>query len=175
MRLALGCLTKRWTLSTSNITMFARNGTTLFVLAQTQVLDEQCGKLYLYRPLDPFEYVVDGGILYRFTLDDFLLALDREEQAHFVEVVEQSVPATRRFVTEHVDVAKDVARFTADVSPALEAPTCCASAPRLRRLIAPENPPQPQLHSQNTFNPPPLLYTAHHHRPFLKVSPDFFT
>ena len=71
--------------------------------------------------LEPFEYVVDGDTLYRFTLDDFLLALDREEQAHFVEVVEQSVPATRRFVTEHVDVAEDVARFAADVSPAARA------------------------------------------------------
>jgi hypothetical protein len=71
--------------------------------------------------LEPFEYVVDGDTLYRFTLNDFLLALDREEQARFVEVVEQSVPATRRFVSEHVDVAKDVARFTADVSPAARA------------------------------------------------------
>jgi hypothetical protein len=71
--------------------------------------------------LEPFEYVVDGDTLYRFTLDDFLLALDREEQAHFVEVVEQSVPATRRFVTEYVDVAEDVARFAAHVSPAARA------------------------------------------------------
>ena len=31
--------------------MFARNGTTLFVLAQTQTLDERCRKLYFYGPL----------------------------------------------------------------------------------------------------------------------------
>jgi hypothetical protein len=51
MKRVLRYLTKRWTLSTSNITMFALNGTTLFVLAQTQTLDERCGKLYLYGPL----------------------------------------------------------------------------------------------------------------------------
>jgi CRISPR type III-A-associated RAMP protein Csm5 len=68
--------------------------------------------------LEPFEYVVAGDTLYRFTLDNFLLALPRQEQARFVEVVERSVPATRRFVSEHVDVAVRVARFTANVSPA---------------------------------------------------------
>ena len=71
--------------------------------------------------LEPFEYVVAGDTLYRFTLDDFLLALNREDQARFVQVVERSVPATRRFVSEHVDVAVRVARFTADVSPAARA------------------------------------------------------
>jgi len=68
--------------------------------------------------LDPFEYVVDGDTLYRFILDDFLLALDREGQARFVEAVEQSVPATRRFVSEHTQVAKHASRFAADVSTA---------------------------------------------------------
>jgi len=71
--------------------------------------------------LEPFEYVVAGDTLYRFTLDDFLLALDRDDQARFVEVVERSVPATRRFVSEHVDVAVRVARFTTSVSPAARA------------------------------------------------------
>jgi len=71
--------------------------------------------------LEPFEYVVAGDTLYRFTLNDFLLALGRDDQARFVQVVEQSVPATRRFVSEHVDVAVRVARFTATVSPAARA------------------------------------------------------
>ncbi|TET94823.1 MAG: type III-A CRISPR-associated RAMP protein Csm5 [Dehalococcoidia bacterium] len=71
--------------------------------------------------LEPFEYVIAGDTLYRFTLDDFLLALDRDDQARFVQVVERSVPATRRFVAEHVDVAVRVARFTATVSPAARA------------------------------------------------------
>jgi len=71
--------------------------------------------------LEPFEYVVAGDTLYRFAMDDFLLALDREDQARFVEVVEQSVPATRRFVAEHVGAAVEVVRYTADVSPAARA------------------------------------------------------
>jgi len=71
--------------------------------------------------LEPFEYVIAGDTLYRFTLDNFLLALNRDDQARFVEVVERSVPATRRFVSEHVDVAVRVARFTATVSPAARA------------------------------------------------------
>ncbi len=71
--------------------------------------------------LEPFEYVVAGDTLYRFTLDNFLLALDRDDQARFVEAVEHSVPATRRFVSQHVDVAVRVARFEADVSPAARA------------------------------------------------------
>ncbi len=71
--------------------------------------------------LEPFEYVVAGDTLYRFTLDDFLLALNRDDQARFVEVVERSIPATRRFVADHVDVAVRIARFTATVSPAARA------------------------------------------------------
>ena len=71
--------------------------------------------------LEPFEYVIAGDTLYRFTLDDFLLALDRDDQVRFVEVVERSVPATRHFVAEHLDVAVRVARFTAIVSPAARA------------------------------------------------------
>jgi CRISPR-associated protein Csm5 len=71
--------------------------------------------------MEPFEYVVAGDTLYRFTMEDFLLALDREVQARFVEVIEQSVPATRRFVAEHVGAAAKVARYTADVSPAARA------------------------------------------------------
>jgi len=71
--------------------------------------------------LEPFEYVVAGDTLYRFTLDDFLLALARDDQARFVQVVEQSVPATRRFVAERVEVAVRVARFEASVSPAARA------------------------------------------------------
>lgn len=71
--------------------------------------------------LEPFEYVVADDTLYRFTMDDFLLALERDDQARFVEVVERSVPATRAFVAEHTDVAVRVARFTADVSPAARA------------------------------------------------------
>ena len=71
--------------------------------------------------LEPFEYVVAGDTLYRFTLDDFLLALSRDDQAQFVEKVEQSVPATRSFVAERVDVAVRVARFVTDVSPAARA------------------------------------------------------
>jgi CRISPR/Cas system CSM-associated protein Csm5 (group 7 of RAMP superfamily) len=71
--------------------------------------------------LEPFEYVVAGDTLYRFTMDDFLLALEREDQARFVEVIEQSVPATRRFVAEHVGAAVEVVRYTADVSPAARA------------------------------------------------------
>ncbi len=71
--------------------------------------------------LEPFEYVVAGDTLYRFTLDDFLLALSRDDQAQFVEQVEHSVPATRRFVAERVKIAVSVARFVADVSPAARA------------------------------------------------------
>ncbi len=71
--------------------------------------------------LEPFEYVVAGDTLYRFTLDDFLLALDRDDQARFVQVVARSVPATRDFVAEHANVAVCVARFAADVSPAARA------------------------------------------------------
>jgi CRISPR type III-A-associated RAMP protein Csm5 len=71
--------------------------------------------------LEPFEYVVAGDTLYRFTMDDFLLALAREVQARFVEVIEESVPATRRFVAEHVGAAVEVTRYTADVSPAARA------------------------------------------------------
>lgn len=71
--------------------------------------------------LEPFEYVVAGDTLYRFTMDDFLLALDREDQARFVEVIEESVPATRRFVSRHVATAVEVTRYTADVSPAARA------------------------------------------------------
>jgi CRISPR type III-A-associated RAMP protein Csm5 len=68
--------------------------------------------------LEPFEYVVDGDTLYRFKLDSFMLQLPPEAQARFVEAVEQSVPETRRFVSEQGAVAKVVARFTASVSPA---------------------------------------------------------
>lgn len=71
--------------------------------------------------LEPFEYVVDGDTLYRFMLDDFLLALDRDDQARFVEAVERSIPETRSFVTDHRAVAVDVARFTATISPAARA------------------------------------------------------
>jgi CRISPR type III-A-associated RAMP protein Csm5 len=68
--------------------------------------------------LEPFEYVVDGDTLYRFTLDGFLPELSRDDQARFVEAVEDSVPATRDFVSRHVKVARRAARFSADVSPA---------------------------------------------------------
>jgi len=71
--------------------------------------------------LEPFEYVVAGTTLYRFTLDEFLLALHREDQAQLVELLGRSVPQTRVFVSQHVDVAVDVARFTATVSPAARA------------------------------------------------------
>ena len=66
--------------------------------------------------LVPFEYVIDGDLLYRFSLDAFMLELPPEAQARFVEVVEESVPATRGFVSSEADVAKRVARFTVDVS-----------------------------------------------------------
>ena len=68
--------------------------------------------------LDPFEYVVTGDVLRRFSLDDFMLALDRDDQARFVEMVERSIPAIRRFVREHANVAVGVARYTANVTPA---------------------------------------------------------
>jgi len=71
--------------------------------------------------LEPFEYVVAGNTLYRFTLDDFVLTLAREEQARFVDLVGRSVPATRRFVAEHVGEAVEAARFTATVSTAARA------------------------------------------------------
>jgi hypothetical protein len=71
--------------------------------------------------LQPFEYVVAGDTLYRFTLDDLLLAMDREDQARFVEVIEDSVSTTRQFVARHVVAAAEVARFTATVSPAARA------------------------------------------------------
>jgi len=71
--------------------------------------------------LEPFEYVVAGNTLYRFTLDDFLLKLAREDQARFVELVGESVPRTRRFVAEHVGEAVEAARFSATVSPAARA------------------------------------------------------
>ncbi len=71
--------------------------------------------------LEPFEYVIAGDQLYRFTLDDLMLALPREAQAHFVAAVERSVPATRRFVAEQVVAAVKAARYTATVSPAARA------------------------------------------------------
>lgn len=71
--------------------------------------------------LEPFEYVVAGNTLYRFNMDDLLLALDREAQARFVEVIEESVPATRAFVAEKVGTAVRVTRYTATVSPAARA------------------------------------------------------
>lgn len=66
--------------------------------------------------LEPFEYVIDGHLLYRFSLDAFMLTLPPETQALFVEAVEQGVPDTRQFVASQADVAKRVARYTADVS-----------------------------------------------------------
>lgn len=71
--------------------------------------------------LEPFEYVVAGNTLYRFTLDDFVLRLAREDQARFVELVGESVPRTRGFVAEHVGEAVEAARFSATVSPAARA------------------------------------------------------
>ena len=66
--------------------------------------------------LEPFEYVIDGDLLHRFSMDAFMLELPSDAQARFVEVVEQSVPATRSFVASQARVAKRVTRFTADVS-----------------------------------------------------------
>lgn len=66
--------------------------------------------------LEPFEYVISGERMYRFSLEHFMLALDQAEQAAFVERVGQSVPAIRSFVIEHADTARKVARWQAAVS-----------------------------------------------------------
>ena len=71
--------------------------------------------------LEPFEYVVAGSTLYRFTLDEFMLKLTEEDQAQFVEVVAHSIPATRRFVSQHVGQAVEAARFSTTVSAAARA------------------------------------------------------
>ena len=71
--------------------------------------------------LEPFEYVVAGDTLYRFTLDEFMLKLTEGDQAKFVELVGWSVPKTQRFVAEHVGEAVEAARFSTAVSPAARA------------------------------------------------------
>ena len=68
--------------------------------------------------LEPFEYVISRDELFRFTMDDFLLALPGEGQAAFVEVVARSVPETRDFVAGQAQVAKEVARWRAGVTEA---------------------------------------------------------
>jgi CRISPR type III-A-associated RAMP protein Csm5 len=68
--------------------------------------------------LEPFEYVMAGNELHRFTVDEFMLALPTTEQAAFVDVVARSIASTRRFVAEHANTAVQVARWRAAVSPA---------------------------------------------------------
>lgn len=71
--------------------------------------------------LEPFEYVISEKRLYRFSMDRFLLALPRQEQPRFVEVVGRSIPATRTFVAERAATAQQVARWQANISgPAIE-------------------------------------------------------
>lgn len=71
--------------------------------------------------LEPFEYVISEARLYRFSMDRFLLALPRQEQPRFVEVVGQNIPATRTFVAERAATAQQVARWQANISgPAIE-------------------------------------------------------
>ncbi len=70
--------------------------------------------------LEPFEYVMTAERMYRFTLDDFMLKLPREQQEAFVDMVGQSIPATRNFVSDHLKTAAEVARWQADISGAAE-------------------------------------------------------
>lgn len=68
--------------------------------------------------IEPFEYVIDGDVLHRFTLGSLMPALPREEQARFVDVVEGPLPGIRRFVADHAATAAQVAHWSAGVSPA---------------------------------------------------------
>lgn len=85
--------------------------------------------------LEPFEYVLSGTSLYRFTMENFILALDKAEQARFVEVVGQSIPATRNFVAEKATTAQQVARWQAEV-------TGAASDLYYRRMTSGEGHPE---------------------------------
>lgn len=67
--------------------------------------------------LEPFEYVVTDR-LYRFDLDDFVLALPAGERDEFVAAIEVGLAAIRDFVSARADLAASLARYTADVTPA---------------------------------------------------------
>lgn len=67
--------------------------------------------------LEPFEYVVTDR-LYRFDLDDFVLALPAAERDEFTTAVEIGLAAIRDFVSARADLAASLARYSADVTPA---------------------------------------------------------
>ena len=67
--------------------------------------------------LEPFEYVVTDR-LYRFDLDDFVLALSAAERDEFMAAIEAGLTAIRDFVSARADLAASLACYSADVTPA---------------------------------------------------------
>ena len=67
-------------------------------------------------PIEPFEYVIYEGRLYKFDPEAFLLALAPEEQNRFVDLAGTNLLAARKFLSERGNLVKQIAEYSVPVS-----------------------------------------------------------
>ncbi len=66
--------------------------------------------------IEPFEYVVHDGRLYKFDPEVFLLALTPAEQDEFVEVAGKNLLKARQLLSARADVIKQIAEYSVPAS-----------------------------------------------------------
>lgn len=62
--------------------------------------------------IEPFEYVIDAGRLYKFEPEAFLLTLAPDEQNQFVELAGKNLLQARQFLSERGDLIKQIAEYS---------------------------------------------------------------
>jgi CRISPR-associated protein Csm5 len=66
--------------------------------------------------IEPFEYVIYEGRLYKFDTEAFLLALTPDEQNRFVDLAGTNLIEARKFLSERGDLVKQIAEYSVPVS-----------------------------------------------------------